>query len=71
MENEDCHKGERQRELDAQLRFDGVADAAPDQESPVARALRRVGSVVFTAHTQDYVRRQPTTVEERNSDDEN
>ena len=50
---------------------DGATDAmAPDQDSPVARALKRVGSTVLTAHAQDYERRRPTTVEEGGSDEE-
>ena len=49
---------------------DGATDTAPDQDSPVARALKRVGSTVLTAHAQDYARRRPTTVEEGGSDEE-
>lgn len=51
---------------------DGTTDTAPapDQDSPVARALKRVGSTVLTAHAQDYERRRPTTVEEGGSDEE-
>jgi hypothetical protein len=79
VENEHCDNVAKRRAvklpeipypepLEPQL--DGATDTAPDQDSPVARALKRVGSTVLAAHTQDYERRRPTTVEEGGSDEE-
>jgi hypothetical protein len=39
-------------------------------DSPVARALKRVGSTVLTAHAQDYERRRPAAVQEGDSDED-
>ncbi len=49
---------------------DGAPDVSPEQDSPVARALKRVGSTVLAAHAQDYERRRPATVEEEGGSDE-
>lgn len=44
----------------------------PDQDSPLGRALKRVGTTVLAAHSQDYERRRPDTVQEEDgaSDDD-
>lgn len=54
----------------AETQVDGAAEAPTTEESPVARALKRVGSTVLAAHSQDYERRRPTTVEEVGSDED-
>ena len=43
---------------------------AQAQDSPVARALKSLGSTVLSAHAQDYERRKPTAAEEAGSDDD-
>lgn len=79
VENEHCtnmvrHRATKRIELPypepAEAQVDGETDAAVEEESPVARALKKVGSTVLAAHSQDYERRRPTTVEEVGSDDE-
>lgn len=55
---------------DGQVDGAGEVPPAAEEESPVARALKRVGSTVLAAHSQDYERRQPTTIEEVGSDED-
>ena len=79
MENEHCTNVARYRAVKhpelpypelPETQVDGATDTAPDQDTPVARALKRVGSTVLAAHAQDYERRRPDTVEEGGSDEE-
>lgn len=79
MENEHCTNVARYRAVKhpelpyperPESQVDGATGTAPDQDSPVAKALKRVGSTVLTAHAQDYERRRPTTVEEEGGSDE-
>ena len=42
----------------------------PDVDSPIARALHRVGTTLRTGHQQDYVRKQPADAGPADSDDD-
>ena len=79
VENEHCtnvarYRATKQTELpypETEAQIDGGAPGTqPDSDSPVVNALKRVGSTVLAAHSQDYERRRPKAVEEQEEEDD-